>query len=145
MPEPTKKQKQKTVPRNGPQVLNNYPCHLPTHQQVCCSMHILYWSWRKNPRLLTRLLRTNSWRSYHRRNDSTCCMNNEEKNEPPDSPSSDGECAIYNKSILIVQWLGRKMNDLHANTGVQLKLLDAKMTLLGTKVDKIQRDVSCMY
>lgn len=66
-------------------------------------------------------------------------------NEPPDSPSSDGEHGIHNKSMSIVERLRRKMNDLHANVGNQLKLLDAKMTLLGTKVDKIQRDVSCMY
>lgn len=60
-------------------------------------------------------------------------------NEPPDSPSSDGERAIHNKSLLIVERLGRKMNDLHTNMGNQLKLLNAKMILLGTKVDKIQR------
>lgn len=37
------------------------------------------------------------------------------------------------------------MNDLHANMGNQLKLLNAKIILLETKVDKLQREVSFMH
>ena len=74
--------------------------------------------------------------------------NRKRSNKPFDSQSSNEENTIHNKSASVLEQLEKKIDSLHADMAKhckQLQFLNTKMTVLETKVGKLQRDVSFLH